>query len=602
MTTLDHMAALLARTVQQSFQVELPASEIQLDLPPDPGLGDLAFGCFPLAKACRRAPQQIAATLAAALEGQAGLAAVRADGPYVNLTLDKAPWFAETLGAWLEDGPELALPVGERRRHVVEFSCPNTNKPQHLGHVRNNFLGDALSRLLAAVGHDVVRVNLINDRGIHICKSMLAWRRWGDGATPQTSGRKGDHLVGDSYVRFATELAAEEQAWRAARGLAGKATEEEHALFESGSELLGAAREMLRAWEAGDPAVLDLWRTLNSWVLAGYEETYARQGITFDRVFFESEIWTLGRAEVEDGLARGVFERGEGGAVVCRLDELGLEPKVLLRSDGTAIYMTQDLGNAVMRHQTLGFDEMTYVVGSEQEHHFRVLFHILGRLGHDWAGRLTHFSYGMVNLPSGKMKSREGTVVDADDLLDALAEASRKIMEESERRSDLPDSERIAVAEALADGALKYFVLKVNPKLDMVYNPEESIDLAGNTGPYLQYACARINSLVRKSGIDPRSVSEFGLLGEPEELELLKQLALWPAQIRLSALQRSPARLAGRLYELARTFSGFFNAHSVFDRVDDPALARARVALVAATGNALRQGLDLLGIRTPERI
>jgi len=602
MTTLDQVAGLLAQAIRETFDVEFPAGDVQLDLPPDPQLGDLAFGCFPLAKACRRAPQQIAASLAGALAGTAGLAGVRADGPYVNLTLDKAPWFAETLGAWLGQGPELALPPGERRRHVVEFSCPNTNKPQHLGHVRNNFLGDALSRLLAAVGHDVVRVNLINDRGIHICKSMLAWQRWGEGATPAGSGRKGDHLVGDFYVRFARELAVEEAAWRAERGLAGKATEEEHARFEAESELLGAARDMLRRWEAGDPATLELWRTMNSWVLAGYEETYARQGITFDKVFFESGIWTLGRAEVEDGLARGVFERAEGGAVVCRLDELGLEPKVLLRSDGTAIYMTQDLGNAVMRHQSLGFDEMTYVVGSEQEHHFRVLFHILGRLGHDWAGRLTHFSYGMVNLPSGKMKSREGTVVDADDLLDELEAACRRVLEESQKRSDLDEGEKEAIIRQLALAAVKYYVLKVTPRLDMLYDPEESIDLAGNTGPYLQYAHARIRSLVRKSGVDPAAVEGFAKLGEPEEVELLKALALWPRELRLAAAQQNPARLAQRTYELARLFSRFFNAHSVFDRVEDPELARQRVALVAAVGAALRKGLELLGIPTPERI
>jgi len=297
-----------------------------------------------------------------------------------------------------------------------------------------------------------------------------------------------------------------------------------------------------------------------------------------------------------------VFERAEGGAVVCRLDELGLEPKVLLRSDGTAIYMTQDLGNAVMRHQSLGFDEMTYVVGSEQEHHFRVLFHILGRLGHDWAGRLTHFSYGMVNLPSGKMKSREGTVVDADDLLDELEAACRRVLEESQKRSDLDEGEKEAIIRQLALAAVKYYVLKVTPRLDMLYDPEESIDLAGNTGPYLQYAHARIRSLVRKSGVDPAAVEGFAKLGEPEEVELLKALALWPRELRLAAAQQNPARLAQRTYELARLFSRFFNAHSVFDRVEDPELARQRVALVAAVGAALRKGLELLGIPTPERI
>ncbi len=602
MSVLDQLAQWISQAIETGFSVTVPPEEVQLDLPPDAALGDLAFGCFPLAKACRRAPQQIALELARRLEGHPGLVAVRADGPYLNLSLEKSAWFAEVLGGWLAAGPELALPAEQRRRYLVEFSCPNTNKPQHLGHVRNNFLGDALSRLLGAVGHEVTRVNLINDRGIHICKSMLAWQRWGEGRTPENTGRKGDHLVGDSYVEFASRLAAEEAAWRQDRGLAGPATEVEHAKFEAQSELLGAARLLLQAWEAGDEGVHALWRRMNDWVLAGYRETYTRQGIDFDRVFYESEIWKLGRSEVEEGLARGVFRREPGGAVVCPLEELGLEPKILLRSDGTAIYMTQDLGNAVMRHRQLGFDAMIYVVGSEQEHHFRVLFHILGKLGYDWAGRLTHFSYGMVNLPSGRMKSREGTVVDADDLLDELELACRRVLEESQKRSDLPDAQKDEIVCQLALAAVKYFVLKVNPRLDMLYDPEESIDLAGNTGPYLQYAHARIRSLVRKSGLEPDGQQSFELLVEPEEVELLKTLALWPREVRLAAAQLNPARVAQRTYELARCFSRFFNAHSVFDRVDDPRLAAQRIALVAAVGAALRRGLDLLGIPTPERI
>lgn len=602
MTHLEQLQEHLAEALSPRVGIELLPGEFTLELPPDPAMGHLALSAFSLAKRLKQAPPRIVATLAEVLEGHPLVKALRPAGPYLNIELHTAPWFAQVLQDQLSDTPETCfLPPAERRTVVVEYSSPNTNKPQHLGHVRNNVLGLSLSRLLKAVGHRVIQVNLVNDRGIHICQSMLAWQRWGNGATPDSSGIKGDHLVGSFYVRYAQELAAEKKAWLAAH-TADPDEPGTQARFEAESELMAATRRMLLAWEAGDPQVRELWQNMNGWVLEGFRQTYDRLGVAFDKVYYESSIWQQGREIVLDGLARGICHRAENGAVVCDLPGITTEPKALLRGDGTTIYITQDLGTAVARQQELGFDEMIYVVANEQEHHFRVLFGLLDRLGFEWAGSLHHLSYGMVNLPGGRMKSREGTVVDADDLLDALAEASRKIMEESERRSDLPDSERIAVAEALADGALKYFVLKVNPKLDMVYNPEESIDLAGNTGPYLQYACARINSLVRKSGIDPRSVSEFGLLGEPEELELLKQLALWPAQIRLSALQRSPARLAGRLYELARTFSGFFNAHSVFDRVDDPALARARVALVAATGNALRQGLDLLGIRTPERI
>ncbi len=602
MTLFDRLAAELSRVVAEQFQVELPPAQIQWDAPPDPTMGDLAFGCFPLAKSCRRAPQQIAAALAPAMARVEGVDRADAAGPYLNVRLKRDLWFADTLGAWSTGLPDWRLPAEERRRVVLEFSCPNTNKPQHLGHVRNNILGDGLSRLLKAAGHDVVRVNLINDRGIHICKSMLAWRKWGEGQTPESTGQKGDHLVGDYYVLFARKLAEEEAVWRAAQGLEGKATDEEKRAFEAQSQLQGEVSAMLRDWEAGDEATLELWRTMNSWVLRGYDQTYARQGIAFDRVFYESEIWRLGKGEVEDGLARGVFQRSESGAVVCPLEDLGLEPKVLLRSDGTAIYMTQDLGNAVMRQRELGFDEMIYVVGSEQEHHFRVLFHILGRLGYGWAERLTHFSYGMVNLTTGKMKSREGRVVDADDLLEELEESCRRVMEESQKRLDLSEEEKAAIVHDLALAAVKYFVLKVTPRLDMLYDPEESIDLAGNTGPYLQYAHARMGSLVRKSGLDPAAVGSFDLLGEPEEVELLAHLSFWPREMRLAASQLNPARVAQRTYELARSFSRLFNAHSIFDRVEDPRLAAQRIALTAAAARALRCGLDLMGIPAPERI
>ncbi|MCA9782006.1 MAG: arginine--tRNA ligase [Candidatus Cloacimonetes bacterium] len=602
MTILEQLQRILCVTAAGLFDMDPDPAELVLDLPPDASLGHLAMPCFGLAKRLKQSPVRIAESLAGALAGQRLLKAARAAGPYLNLELQTAPWFQQVLRDQLSGDPGVfLLPENERRHVVVEYSCPNTNKPQHLGHVRNNVLGLSLSLLLEAVGHRVTRVNLINDRGVHICQSMLAWQRWGNGETPESAGLKGDHLVGRYYVLFARKLAEERAAWFAANGL-DPANEQDLARFEKESQLIGETRQLLRAWEAGDPEVRELWRTMNAWVLAGFEQTYNRMGVRFDRVYYESNTYLLGRDLVLAGLERGVFQRAENGAVICELPGISSEPKALLRGDGTSIYITQDLGTAVARQEELGFDEMIYVVANEQEHHFKVLFGILGKLGYPWADRLAHLAYGMVNLPSGRMKSREGTVVDADDLLDGLAEASRRIMEESERRSDLGEDERRAVAEALADGALKYFVLKVNPKLNMVYNPEESIDLAGNTGPYLQYACARISSLVRKSGLDPAAIDDFRPLGEPEELELLKQLALWPAQVRLAAAQRSPARLAGRVYELARAFSGFFNAHSVFDRVEDPALAGARVALVAATGSALRQGLALLGMRTPERI
>ncbi|MCA9785297.1 MAG: arginine--tRNA ligase, partial [Candidatus Cloacimonetes bacterium] len=401
-----------------------------------------------MAKRLKQSPVRIAESLAGALAGQPLLKAARAAGPYLNLELQTAPWFQQVLRDQLSGDPGVfLLPENERRHVVVEYSCPNTNKPQHLGHVRNNVLGLSLSLLLEAVGHRVTRVNLINDRGVHICQSMLAWQRWGNGETPESAGLKGDHLVGRYYVLFARKLAEERAAWFAANGL-DPANEQDLARFEKESQLIGETRQLLRAWEAGDPEVRELWRTMNAWVLAGFEQTYNRMGVRFDRVYYESNTYLLGRDLVLAGLERGVFQRAENGAVICELPGISSEPKALLRGDGTSIYITQDLGTAVARQEELGFDEMIYVVANEQEHHFKVLFGILGKLGYPWADCLAHLAYGMVNLPSGRMKSREGTVVDADDLLDGLAEASRRIMEESERRSDLGEDERRAVAEA----------------------------------------------------------------------------------------------------------------------------------------------------------
>ncbi len=607
MDLIAHLQKKLAEAARKAFGQDVSPEAFSPERPPNPEMGDLAFPCFPLAKALRMGPPVIAAKLAAELSDELIQEALPA-GPYLNLRLNIAAAFAAILPGAL-DGSRFsgglldpALPEGERRTIALEFSCPNTNKPQHLGHVRNNVIGDGLARLLSAAGHRVIRVNLINDRGIHICKSMLAWERFGNGETPDSTGEKGDHLVGRYYVRFAQELDAEQQRWAEARGLSGKLSDEDKARFEAESELMGAAREMLGKWEAGDKAVHQTWNTMNGWVFQGFDETYTRMGIRFDKVYRESEIWKLGRSEVEKGLEQGLLFKHESGAVMCSLEELKLDPKVLLRSDGTAIYMTQDLGNAVMRQDELHFDDMIYVVGSEQEHHFRVLFFILKKLGYDWADNLQHYSYGMVNLTTGKMKSREGRVVDADDLLDELENGVRAVMDASERRVDMPEEERERVTQALAAGALRYFVLKVNPAQDMLYDPEESVDLAGNTGPYLQYARARMGSLVRKSGVDTGSVKDFSLLVEAEERELLQHLAFWRRDIQQAAQQRNPARVAQRSYELARSFSRFFNAHSIFDKVEDRKLAEQRVALTAAVGRTLEQGLELMGIPAPERI
>jgi arginyl-tRNA synthetase len=608
MTTFDRLASSINQALDATFGTTLPTSSMRFECPPDAKMGDFAFACFPLAKTLRRGPQQIASALAEALKGKEGIRACEAAGPYVNIHLEAEAWFTSLLPAALkaESDPESllshTLPKDQQRKVVVEFSCPNTNKPQHLGHVRNNILGQALSRLLKSIGHRVERVNLINDRGIHICRSMLAWQKWGEGATPESTSMKGDHFVGKYYVEFARRLKQEEAAWRTQQGFEGQPTQEQSNAFDKASKLNAEAIEMLLAWEAKDPAVHALWQRMNGWVFKGFDETYARMGIIFDHLYYESNTWILGRDLVDQGLKNGSLYKHESGAVMCSLDALKLSPKVLLRSNGTTLYMTQDLGTAVQRHEELDFDQMIYVVGNEQDHHFKVLFHILGRLGYKWAENLKHYSYGMVNLTSGKMKSREGRVVDADDLLDTLESSCLAVMEEGERRIDLNDEEKKKISSSLALGALKYFILKVNPTMDMIYNPEESIDLAGNTGPYLQYAHARIQSLVRKSGVDIKSVKAFDLLGQPEEIDLLKQMTLWPREVLAAAEGLNPSRIAQKTYELARSFSRFFNAHSVFVKVDDPRLAQQRVALCAAVGAVLKQGLHFMGMDAPERI
>jgi arginyl-tRNA synthetase len=613
MNFTNELALILITAIKNKFQVELGLSEIKFDPPPDPNLGDLAFACFPLARVCRTSPVKIANDLAPLLEENEIISQIDPTGPYLNISLNKAAWFKKVLGTALyppeHEGSLLnhKLPPTEQKSYAIEFSCPNTNKPQHLGHVRNNILGLAISSLLNIAGHKVKRVNLINDRGIHICKSMLAWKLWANGETPESCDTKGDHFVGKYYVMFNTHYKEEQKTWLQTNNInLTKMTEQERTeierQFDQNSTLSAQAREMLRNWESGDPDTIGLWKKMNAWVIKGFDETYARLGVDFDKVYFESDTYLIGKDLVKQGLEEGILRKNSTGAVVCPLDGFDKEEKILLRSDGTSIYVTQDLGNAYTRHQDLNFDEMVYVVGNEQEYHFKVLFHILEKLGYDWATHLLHFSYGMVNLTSGKMKSREGTSVDADDLLDDLEAACRRVMDESEKRSDMNESSRDTINHALADAALKYYVLKVSPRLDMIYDPKESIELTGNTGPYLQYAHARICSLVRKSGIDPASVTDFSLLKEPEEIEILKALTFWPDQVSLAVTQLNPARIATKTYELARCFSRLFNSHSIFDKVQDPKLAEQRIALVAACGFVIRQGLSLMCITAPEKI
>ncbi len=557
-------------------EVDLSAVAVRLAETPEGAPGDLGFGCFPLAKVLRRSPKEIAERLAEAIELPPPFQAAQAVGPYLNVELDRGAFLRGVCRAVL--GTERSYgtqPAGSRERRVVEFSSPNTNKPQHLGHVRNNVLGMALSSLLEAAGHEVVKVNLVNDRGVHICKSMLAYQRWGKGETPESAGKKGDHLVGDYYVRFAREAEADP-------------------LLEK------QAQALLQKWEQGDAETVELWRTMNGWVEEGFAETYRRLGVTFDRIDHESETYAHGRQIVLDALEAGRCHRLSDGAVEIDLTDEGLDKKILLRHDGTSVYMTQDLGTAVRRHDEWQADAMYYVVGSEQIYHFRVLFAILRRFGYSWADGCRHISYGMVYLPEGKMKSREGTVVDADDLLDEVEALSAAAIRE--KHPDIPPDDLAERRRQIALGAIKFYLLNVSVEKDIHFDPEASVSFEGDTGPYVQYAHTRICGILRKAG-DAAAGDEpdFAQLDSDDELALGRLLMQFPRAVADAAESCNPARVAGHLLDLARAFAQFYHQHPVL-QADTPGQTAARLELCRAVAAVLRHGLALLGIQAPEKM
>jgi arginyl-tRNA synthetase len=541
---------------------------LAVETPPSTDKGDIAFPIFPFARILRANPAQVASRISAVLTDRcSGAERVEASGPYVNVFLDRRRVARDLVNRILHaqdrwgDNDALA-----GRRVMIEFSCPNTNKPLHLGHLRNDALGESVSRIAAASGADVRKVNLINDRGIHICKSMLAYRKFGEDATPEETGRKSDHFVGDFYVRYAT--------W-----------EKEEPLAEQ------LAQEMLQRWEADEPETRNLWALMNRWAIDGIEQTYRRTGISFDTVYFESHTWAIGRERVLEGVDRGIFFRDEEGTVWADLSDIGLDRKVLLRKDGTTLYLTQDIGTAMQRHADWPFDALVYVVASEQRYHFQVLFEVLKRLGCTWAEQLHHLAYGMVNLPEGKMKSREGTVVDADDLLDSLAALARREIAAKGREVHVGDPEE--TAEKIALAALHYYLLQTGPVKDMIFNPEESLSFNGNTGPYLQYVGARISSMLRKQAA-PREVPEPETVME-EEWELLHCLARYPQVVADAARGYNPSLVAGHLYETARVFSRFYHDHPIAVAAD-PQVREFRLGLSAAVMQVMRHGLRLLNI------
>lgn len=558
--------------------------------------GQWTLVAFPLLKISRKNPEATAQEIGAYLQEHCSLVeGIQIVKGFLNLSIAPAAW-VEDFNAIRSDktfGHKQA--TADAPFVMVEYSSPNTNKPLHLGHVRNNLLGYSIARILEASGNRVFKTNIVNDRGIHICKSMLAWQRWGNGATPESTGKKGDHLIGDFYVLFDKHYKAELTALMNE----GKTKEE----AEAASPLMADARAMLRRWEDGDEEIRSLWSTMNSWVYAGFDETYKRMGVSFDEIYYESETYLLGKEEVLRGLKKGKFVQDPDGSVWADFTDEGLDRKILLRSDGTSVYITQDIGTAKMRFDKHPIDKMVYVVGNEQEYHFKVLSLLLDRLGYAFGKGLVHFSYGMVELPDGKMKSREGTVVDADDLMDEMVATARAIAEEQGKGKDMPAEEAAEVARRVGLGSLKYFILKVDPRKNMTFNPKESIDFNGNTGSFIQYTYARIRSLLRKAeelGI-ALPATFAGLTISTKEQELIAKVAEYADVVEEAARTYSPAVIANYVYDLVKEYNQFYHEFSIL-KEENEELRAFRLALSEVVARTIASGFSLLGIEMPERM
>ena len=533
-----------------------------------------------------------------------GIADFNAVGGFLNLVIDKKAWLA-LLNEMNLNEKFGEKPVTEASPLVmIEYSSPNTNKPLHLGHVRNNLLGWSLAQIMEANGNRVVKTNIVNDRGIHICKSMLAWLKFGNGETPETSGKKGDHLIGDYYVAFDKHYRAEVAELKAKYVAEGMDEEQAEKKAKEESPLIKEAHEMLVKWEQNDPEVRALWKKMNDWVYAGFDETYKALGVGFDKIYYESNTYLVGKKKVEEGLAKGLFFRKDDNSVWADLTNEGLDQKLLLRSDGTSVYMTQDIGTAEMRFNDFPIDKMIYVVGNEQNYHFQVLSILLDRLGFKWGKELVHFSYGMVELPNGKMKSREGTVVDADDLIAAMVADAKQTSEELGKFKDMSEEERNEIARIVGLGALKYFILKVDARKNMLFNPEESIDFNGNTGPFIQYTYARIRSILRKAqaeGINiPATLADTMPLNE-KEIELIQKLNEFGAAVEQAGKDYSPSGIANYCYELTKAFNQFYHDYSILG-ADTEEEKVVRLVLAQNVGKTLKNGMALLGIEVPERM
>ena len=555
--------------------------------------GNLTIVVFPFLKASHKAPdataQEIGEYLAAHCEAVEKFNVIKG---FLNITIKPSFWAQLLDNICRNENYGFKQANDDSQLVMIEYSSPNTNKPLHLGHVRNNLLGFSLAQIMKACGNKVVKTNIVNDRGIHICKSMLAWLKWGNGATPESTGKKGDHLIGDFYVLFDKHYKEEIKEIATARGISEEDAEKQ-------STLMQEAREMLKKWEDNDPEVRALWEKMNSWVYAGFDETYRRMGVDFDKIYYESQTYLEGKEKVEEGLEKGVFYRKDDNSVWADLTPDGLDHKLLLRSDGTSVYMTQDIGTAKLRYQDYPIDKMIYVVGNEQNYHFQVLSLLLDKLGFKWGKDLIHFSYGMVELPHGKMKSREGTVVDADDLMDKMVEDALAMT--SDRLEGMTDDEKREVARIIGMGALKYFILKVDPRKNMLFNPAESIDFNGNTGPFIQYTYARIQSLQRKAGDNLPALNVNAVTPNDKEIAIIQRVADFPAVVEEAGKTYSPALIANYTYELAKEFNQFYHDYSILKEEDENVKA-FRLELSRTVAGVIKRAFSLLGIEVPERM
>ena len=591
MTVESIIAKAVAEAISRLYGVETDPASVVPQATRKEFEGNLTIVVFPYLKASRKSPEATATEIGEWLvANEPAVEKFNVVKGFLNISINPAFW-AKVLHEIAED-PDFGITRADDNSDLVmvEYSSPNTNKPLHLGHVRNNLLGYSLSRILEANGHKVVKTNIVNDRGIHICKSMLAWKKWGEGATPESTGKKGDHLIGDFYVEFDKHFKQE------VKDLTGKGLSKEDA--EAQSPLMLEAREMLRKWEAGDEEVRSLWKTMNNWVYEGFDETYRRLGVDFDKIYYESDTYLEGKDLVLGGIEKGIMYRKEDGSVWADLTGDGLDHKLLLRADGTSVYMTQDIGTAKLRYQDFPIDKMIYVVGNEQNYHFQVLSLLLDKLGFKWGKDLTHFSYGMVELPEGKMKSREGTVVDADDLIQQMIDSARETS--ADRFTDMPAEEATEVARMVGLGALKYFLLKVDPKKNMLFNPKESIDFNGNTGPFLQYTYARIQSVIRRAGGVDLNAPTSSTPNEKEST-LIQKVADFPSVVKEAGKSYSPALIANYCYDLAKEYNQFYHDYSILKEEDNDK-RMLRLLLSAVVARTLKTGVSLLGMEMPERM